>query len=109
MKYQIKVERTDVYEIEIDEQVWNEEALNNWSNVFQQVDDVEDLAKVLAEATMKQGSDQFIEGFGRVKTLNRDGEETYSSKICKDKDESIILTVIDEDDDYYTNIEFIEE
>ena len=76
MKFNVKVIRTDEYEIEIDENKFNEEALKSWSEVFSDVETQEDLAKKLAGAIMYFGSDYgFIEGFGYVKTVNENGNE----------------------------------
>lgn len=44
-KYLVTVKRIDEYEIEVDETVWDEEALKNWSNAFYEVESVEELVK----------------------------------------------------------------
>ena len=48
-KFKVDVTRTYEYEIEIDENVWNEQALKDWSELFSKVENSEDVAKYFAE------------------------------------------------------------
>jgi hypothetical protein len=73
MKFKATVTRVDEYEIEVDENVWDKEALKDWSSVFSPVDSVEDVAKDFAVAFMRNDNSYFIEGYGYVKELNKEG------------------------------------
>lgn len=109
-QYTVEVKRTDEFKIEIDETVWDKEALSDWSSIFWKLESVEDLAHSVAEAISRNGSEKnFIEGFGNIKVLYRDGDE--KTKYKKEdgnwvKDEvyckGITVTIISEDDDYET-------
>lgn len=110
-KFKIEVIRTDEFEVEIDETVWDKEALKDWSSVFWTVESAEELAHSVAEAVSRNGSQSnFIEGFGNIKTLYRDGAEKTkyrkdeNGEWVKDNDyaNGITIRIISEDDDYET-------
>ena len=111
-KFKVEVVRTDEFEIEIDETVWDEAALEDWSSVFWKVESVQELSQSIAEAISREGSDKlFIEGFGNMKVLYRDGSEKTKYKKedgewKKDTDytKGITVRIITEDDDYETSI-----
>ncbi|MCT4636218.1 MAG: hypothetical protein N4A72_00785 [Bacteroidales bacterium] len=112
-KYKIEVTRTDEYEITIDENIWNEEELKKWSSVFSEVEAPEDLACTLALDTAIQGSLEFIEGFGRVKTLS-DGSvrphfEGFKEVPEEKYTEGITLEIISEGEQRETEVTELEE
>jgi hypothetical protein len=98
--------RTDEYEIYIDENIWNDEALKTWGEVFHEVDSVEEIVKHLAFSLMRFGSGSFIEGFGYVKTFRKDGSQhkifgAGFKEIPEDEyAKGISAKIIVEDDDY---------
>lgn len=71
-KFKVTVTRVDEYEIEIDEKVWDEKALKDWSATFNDVNSVQDIAKDFAVAYMRTES-YFTEGYGYVKEFYKDG------------------------------------
>ena len=107
-KYNVQAIRTDEYEIEIDENIWTAEALEKWSNVFCDCDDLEELAKHLSGMLLSLGYERFLEGFGYVYTENEDGMQL--SQFCRDDNGEIVkvtdfakgikVKVISMDDDY---------
>lgn len=68
-KYRIEVIRTVYYEVEVDENIYTDEARKNWENTFWELDgeeSTEAFARGLAEQSIRLGVNEFIEGFGRV-------------------------------------------
>ena len=63
-KFKCEVTSTSEYEIEFDDEVWNEEELRNWSKVFTDVGDLSELAGILAKYKTQYQAGEFIEGFG---------------------------------------------
>lgn len=111
-KFSITVIRTDEYEIEIDENIWTPEYINDWSKSFYPAEDAEDIAKHLAAAIMNEGSGNgFMEGFGVVKTLYNNGNEkrqweTITKPIAaEDYTKGVSVKIITENDDYEYEIE----
>lgn len=114
-KFKVTVTRVDEYEIEVDEKVWDEKALNDWSSVFYDVDSVEDVAKNFAVAWMRNENNYFIEGYGYVRQLDKKGE-TVGVPYRDDKGEfayplpddkyakGISIKPITQDDDYETDV-----
>ena len=104
-KFKVTVTRVDEYEIEVDENVWNEQALEQWSKVFWDCVDTEQVAKDLAVAYMRTDS-RFIEGYGWVKELRKDGTEK-GLLLPEGKEYAAGLTIkpLSFDEDYQTEIE----
>lgn len=104
--------RTDEYEIQIDENIWNAEALADYSKVFSPIDSIQELAEHLAFSLLRFGSDHgFIEGFGYVKMYRknnspikhfRSGGEVPETEYAK----GISAKILSEDDDYDFEITF---
>jgi hypothetical protein len=93
-KFKCKVEKVYTYEIEIDEDVWTEKVLEDWSSVFEDVYDLAGLVYILAERKTRYEVGEFIEGFG---TPMIDGKNPYN--FIDDKtNKSININIIDEDD-----------
>ncbi len=102
-KFNVVVTRTDEYEKEVDENVWNEKELADWSKTFHHVSDQWDVAQDLAERVIRQGHSEFIEGYGHIAAFRKkDGYEYHS--YTKSKCPGIKLTVISEDEDYQTEV-----
>jgi hypothetical protein len=69
-KYIVEVVRTDEYEIEIDDSIWTDNAIGDWSEYFFETEEdnrQEEFVKHLAESITSQGIGESIEGFGYVK------------------------------------------
>lgn len=101
-----EVTRVDSFEIKIDETIWNDEALKEWSNVFFPVENLEDLAKHLAQMVARLGTGEFYEGFGRIKTSFKNLEKTQW--VTNEKNEWVVfreyqkgieIVILSEDDD----------
>lgn len=76
-KFKCTVTKTYDYEIEVDESEWDDEALKNWSSVFEDVDSLQELVEVLASRMDDYYPGQFIEGFGKP---NFKGKTTGADK-----------------------------
>jgi len=101
--FNLEVRRTDEYQIKIDENVWTEDKLKDWSSIFFKVEDTDELAEIIAKAIMREGSDSFIEGFGYFKIVDENGKTVSryidESKYCP----GIEIHIIEEDDYLETN------
>ena len=73
MKYHVHCIRKDDYNIEFDENIWTEEEIEKWGEVFFDTD-LEGLAEHLSFLIMRFGENQFYEGFGYVKKYDKDGK-----------------------------------
>lgn len=74
MKFKIKVTRTDEYVIEIDETIWDEKALKEWSKTFHPIESVKKFAENYAVNFLRYGANRFLEGYGYVRQLYSNGE-----------------------------------
>lgn len=72
--FNCKVTREYEYEIEVDERVWTKEELKNWSSVFTDIDNLQELAEYIASIFTNYNKGEFIEGFG-IPMIN--GREPY--------------------------------
>ena len=71
-KYNVKPIRIDEYIIDIDENIWDDQALKEWGSVFFEVD-LQGLVEHLSRLIMMYGYEKFLEGFGYVYTQMPDG------------------------------------
>lgn len=106
-KFKIEVTRVDEYEIEVDETIYDQQALKNWSQTFWDVDSAQELAESLAETVARNGAGRnFMEGFGTVKTYYSDGSEktqyTRDFKRITEFTPGLSIRIISEDDDIST-------
>lgn len=108
-KFSVEVTRTDVYEIEIDETIWDAAALKDWSETFHKVTTIKEFLKSYAISFMKADDTSFIEGYGYVKELKKDGEARKVHRCISGKfsflpedDFTVGLTIkpLIQDDDY---------
>lgn len=97
-KFEITVQRTDIYEIEVDMDVINNKWIKHFESYMWDVDEDaphEDLAKHIGQMRARFGSHQFMEGFGIIPV---DGEY-----LTNQEKESLAkgfkLTVISEDEE----------
>ena len=70
-KYKVTVTRTCEYEVEVDENIYNEENRESWEHTFWPLDGdepAEAFARGLAEQSIRLGVNEFIEGFACVTT-----------------------------------------
>lgn len=115
-KYKVEVTRVDEYEIEIDDSVYTDEFIEEWSESFYSTDEdnrQENFIKHLAEAITRKETAEGLEGFGYVKQrlikmpegqflrqpkygLNKVSEEEYAP--------GLMVTINSYDDDYQTEI-----
>lgn len=115
-KYNVKPIRTDEYIIEIDEKVWNEEALKDWGSAFFQVN-LQELVEHLTSLLMRYGYERFLEGFGYVYVQNQDGykftqfdqDENGNLKEVTEFAEGIKVTIVSEDEDFEFETEEIQQ
>ena len=109
-KYQVTVTRTDIYNVEIDDEVFNAEWAKEFSSYMWDIDpenSAEEAAKEIAIATARQGKHEFIEGFGIIPVK---GSEY--TKHLKEKGEHVAegVTIEEEDvDDIETEVDYLGE
>lgn len=117
-KLKVEITREDEYEIEIEETIWGEDELADWSNHFHPIESVEELADTLATEITRNGYDGFIEGFGYLTIFRQNGSRVNhfvhregklqtlpEQEYCK----GIKVTLKSYDDYYSANIEEITE
>lgn len=80
-KFTCTVTKETVMEIQIDENVWTPEAIEEWSNTFCDADNLSEIAENLAIRKEQFEDGEFIEGFG-VPLIK--GKKPYS--YIKDED-----------------------
>jgi hypothetical protein len=91
-KIKCTVTKVYEYEVELDEKVWTEEELKNWSTCFCDVDDLQELAEQLSLRKTDYEDGQFIEGFG-VPMIN--GKKPFVWGDNKDSiNESVNINII---------------
>lgn len=96
-KFKCEVTKTYTYEIEIDETIWTDEEINNWSKSFYDADDLSDIASIIAKMKTSYEDGEFIEGFG-IPMIN--GKEPFTfgkQEINTDININIISEYIDVD------------
>lgn len=113
-KFAGEIIRTDEYSVEIDETIWTPEALEDWSNVFFECNDLEDLAKHVTQAVMRLGTDHgFIEGFGFLKIIESSGRQVDhwengkpvpEGRLC----DGITVHIISHDNDYSNELKEVD-
>ena len=79
-EYKAQITRTDVYEIEIDADLWTDEVLKKWSKHFCDCDSLEELAEHLLYMLLQYGYGSCLEGFGYVYTEDRNGRHLIQYK-----------------------------
>jgi hypothetical protein len=119
-KYKIEVTRVDEYEIEIDDAIYTDEVIEQWSEGFYETNEdtrQEDFVKHLANGLTSGGIKEAMEGFGFVKQkfhkMPADELLTqYSSGFKKvtdvDYSPGLLVNVISYDDDYETEVISVE-
>lgn len=120
-KYKVEVIRTDEYEIEIDDSIWTDEQIEQWSLMFYKTNDdsrQEDFVKHLAEAITTNGLRYGMEGFGFVKQKYKNDKEddfliqhnNLGERIREENfTPGILVNIISYNDGYDTEIELSDE
>lgn len=73
--FKCTVTRETTMDIMIDDSVWNNEEILEWSKHFQDADDLEELVERLAAMKVNYDDGEFMEGFG-IPLI--DGKKPYS-------------------------------
>lgn len=116
-KFKINAIRTDEYIIEIDETVWNQEALDAWNSVFGGCDTLQELAEHISFLILRFGYERFLEGCGYLYVQDEDGRQKTLYKhddngklvFVTEFAEGIKVTIITEDDGYNFETEELED
>lgn len=117
-KFKAEITRVDTFEIIIDQKIWCTTAIKEWSNIFIDVKNVKELAAHLSQLIARQGTTEFYEGFGRIKTTMKDGypltqfkkeENNWIPLTDEDYCNGIVVRIISEDDDCQVEIKKIKE
>ncbi len=115
-KFTVEVTRVDEYEIEIDDAIYTDEVIEQWSESFQETDEdnrKEDFVKHLANAITSGGKAEPMEGFGYVKQKWHASKEddllfqvkSGMQKVTEeDYSPGLFVNIISHDDDYQTEI-----
>ncbi|MGL5690392.1 MAG: hypothetical protein ACRDD8_06160 [Bacteroidales bacterium] len=83
IKYNTTAYQRYEYSIAIDESIWDEKALQDFSKVFYPIDDTYDLANAVCANVIHFGVNKYHEGFGYYKTIDTDGKQVPIKK-CVD-------------------------
>ncbi|WP_415316165.1 hypothetical protein [Clostridium perfringens] len=100
-KYRVTVEITKEFEIEIDETIITEEALDGFEEVFYKLDEENDRYASMANDYCRlraMNGDSFIEGYGYVL---ENGEPSFGAKINKEKPNTAINLIESDDEGDY--------
>ncbi len=73
--FKCTVTRESIMNITIDDSVWTDKEIKEWSKHFQDVDDLEGLVEILASMKVNYEDGEFMEGFG-IPLI--DGKKPYS-------------------------------
>lgn len=112
-KINVKAIRNDEYIIEFDETIHDKAKLKRWSKVFVSVNSLNELAENLAFQILRNGTGNFYEGFGHVKTIGAYGCEMnqwQNFQLVKSDEYApgILVTIVNEGDDYDFETEVID-
>lgn len=107
--YEVTLKKVDQCKVHIDETIWNEAALQDFSRYFNKVETIEDLLNILMLKIQLQGIGENYEGFGFIKTntlvkteamemvqLDATYKRLTDNNYCK----GIEITVTDESPEY---------
>lgn len=97
-KFQITVNRTDIYEIEVDEKVINDKWIKHFESYMWDIDEdspYEELAAHIGQLRARFGSHEYFEGFGIIPVEG----EYYTSKEENSLAEGFKMKVISEDEE----------
>ncbi|MRX40600.1 hypothetical protein GJU43_15035 [Flavobacterium sp. LC2016-23] len=115
-KYTVEVTRVDEYQIEIDDAIYTDDVIEQWSESFYETEEdtrQEDFVKHLAKAMTSGGIKEGLEGFGYVKQKHDNMEAgnlltQYTSQSKKVTEEEyspgLFVNIINHDNDYDTEI-----
>lgn len=84
--FKCTVTRETTMDIIIDDSVWTDDEIEEWSKHFQDADDLEELVERLAAMKVNHEDGEFLEGFG-IPLI--DGKKPYSYLKDNDINESI--------------------
>lgn len=115
-KYKVEVTRVDEYEITIDDSIYTDEVIEQWSESFFETEEderLEDFVKHLAKGITCAGKAEPLEGFGFVKQKFHSMEDGDLLDQCKaemkkvteeDYSPGLLVNIISFDDEYETEI-----
>lgn len=61
------VEVNNIVEVKVNENIWTEQAIKEWSDFFYNAETVEDIARLALSSVLNLGQSAFIDGFGYMK------------------------------------------
>lgn len=102
-KFRVTVTREDIYEIEFDEEVYNEEFIRDFKEVFYPFDSLKEHAEHIALHRARFGQ-KFIEGYG-IPFINGEKPLVYGDREEKQVAYGLNINIISEDDFYDMEIE----
>ena len=102
-KFRVTVTREDKYEIEFDEEIYNEEFIEDFKEVFYNFDSLKEHAGHIAQHRARFGQ-RFIEGYG-IPFVNGEKPLVYGEREEKQVAQGLNINIISEDDLYDMEIE----
>jgi hypothetical protein len=108
-KFRCKVTRIDEYEVELDENIFNQEFIEHFKKYFFDYETLEEHAKHIAQFRARFG-ERFIEGYGIPKV---NGKLPFIARINKKDLESVNhglnINILNEDNDCEVEVEEIQD
>lgn len=97
-KFQVEVTKTWYFEVEIDENIWNEDNIADWKKAFYDVSSLEEVIEIFATMFAEQGEGSFLEGFG-IPMINNSAPfpQCLTAKGCSEVSKDISVNALSED------------
>ena len=99
-KFKAVVTKIYDFEVEFNDEVWNEKNIAEWKKTFYEADTLEEVAEIFASMFANQGEGEFLEGFG-VPMINGSVPfpQILTAKGCKQVTNDINVIGFSEDEE----------
>lgn len=101
-RFKCKVERTDEYIIEFDEDIWTEELMAEFREMFFPLHTLEEHAEQVAQMRARFPDNSFYEGYGVPKV---NGKIPWLIREENYEDSGVNIIIESEDEDIYIDVE----
>lgn len=97
-KFKVEVTKTWNFEVEIDEDVWSKENIEDWKKTFYDVVGLEEIIEIFSTMFAEQGEGSFLEGFG-IPMINNEVPfpQCLTAKGCSEVSKDISVNSLSED------------
>lgn len=106
-RFKCTVTRVDEYEIEFDENIFNNDFMEHYKKYFRDFESLEEHAEHIAQFRARFG-ERFIEGYGYPLVNNKVPFVAKFEKNEKDVNHGLNIKILDEDNNCYVEVEEIE-